>query len=247
MGVLKRPSLDGFIPLAVGGAGMLTREMVINYAFVRATRAVAAVDSTGTAAAAHTVALQVWQLGYVLLSAASSTAALVVPNVVGRFGVSWDARKATNRLLAWGLLFGFVLSTVQLAAVPVVNLFTPVAEVRQLARTPATIGACLQVLNGVGMIAEGVMRGHQAFGALAVVSSLASAAMVLTLRKCGGTLVGVWTAFTVFTAVRVAGALTHHLLFGPLSGRSLRANVNSAELDSRLVEDVEAPPRKSSV
>jgi Na+-driven multidrug efflux pump len=144
------------------------------------------------------------------------------------------------------LLFGIVLSGIQLAAVPIVNVFTPVAEVQQLARTPATIGASLQILNGVGMIAEGVMRGHQAFGALAVVSSFASAAMVFTLRKCGGTLVGVWTAFTVFTAVRVAGALSHHLLFGPLSGRALRAKENSAELDSTLLDDVEAEPRKTT-
>jgi Na+-driven multidrug efflux pump len=186
--------------------------------------------------------LQVWQLGYVLLSAASSTAALVVPNVVGRFGQSWEARKATNRLLAWGLLFGFVLSGVQLAAVPIVNVFTSVEEVRHLARTPAAIGACLQVLNGIGMIAEGIMRGHQAFGALAVVSALASAAMVLTLGRIGNTLVGVWTAFSVFTAVRVAGALAHHLFFGPLSGRSLRAKLNPADLDTKLVDDVEAPP-----
>jgi len=90
------------------------------------------------------------------------------------------------------------------------------------------------------------MRGHQAFGALAVVSSLASAAMVTTLRFSGSTLVGVWTAFTVFTAVRVAGALTHHLFFGPLSGRSLRAKSNSAELDTKLVDDVEAPPNKTT-
>jgi Na+-driven multidrug efflux pump len=244
--VLRVPSVSGFVPLLVGGAGMLTREMVINYAFVRATRAVSAVDATGSAAAAHTVALQVWQLGYVLLSAASSTAALVVPNVVGRFGQSWRARRATNRILAWGLLIGVVLSGVQLAAVPVVNVFTPVAEVRQLARTPATIGACLQVLNGIGMIAEGVMRGHQAFGALAVVSTLASAAMVLTLRSIGGTLVGVWGAFTVFTAVRVAGALAHHLFFGPLSGRSLRARMNSADLDTKLVDENESPPDKTN-
>jgi Na+-driven multidrug efflux pump len=242
--VCKWPSVKGFIPLAVGGAGMLTREMVINYAFVRATRAVSAVDATGAAAAAHTVAIQVWQLGYVMLSAASSTAALVVPNVVGRYGQSWEARKATNRLLAWGMLFGVVLTTLQLAAVPIVNVFTSVPEVRQLARTPATIGACLQLMNGVGMIAEGVMRGHQAFGALAVVSTVASAAMVLTLGRTGTTLVGVWMAFTVFTTVRVTGALAHHQFFGPLSRRSLRANLNPAA--ARLVHDVETPTSKST-
>jgi hypothetical protein len=95
------------------------------------------------------------------------------------------------------------------------------------------------------MIAEGVMRGHQAFGALAVVSAVASAAMVFTLGQCGGTLIGVWTAFTVFTAIRTVGALTHHLFIGPLSGRALGAKVNSTDLDSRLVDEVEAPPTKT--
>ena len=99
-------------------------------------------------------------------------------------------------------------------------------------------------MNGVGMIAEGVMRGHQAFGALAMVSTLASAAMVLTLSRTGTTLVGVWMAFTVFTTVRVTGALAHHQFFGPLSRRSLRANLNPAA--SRLVHDVETPTSKST-
>ena len=89
-------------------------------------------------------------------------------------------------------------------------------------------------MNGVGMIAEGVMRGHQAFGALAMVSTLASAAMVLTLSRTGTTLVGVWMAFTVFTTVRVTGALAHHQFFGPLSRRAARELSDNPPLLAKL-------------
>merc|ERR1711924_398396 len=72
-----------------------------------------------------------------------------------------------DRMLGWGLCAGVALAILQLAALPLLNVFSPVASIREAARAPAAIGAALQLLNGVTFVAEGIMQGHQAFFPLA--------------------------------------------------------------------------------
>jgi hypothetical protein len=93
-------------------------------AFLAVTRTTQALDRTGTAAAAHAVTIQLWQLGGVFLLAMSTVASIIVPSEIargvkevkdpaeGRVRGKELARAAANRLLAWGFLMGGVLSQV---------------------------------------------------------------------------------------------------------------------------------------
>jgi hypothetical protein len=81
-------------------------------------------------------------------------------------------------------------SPLQLGSLPLLNLFSPLAELREAARVPSMIGAALQVMNGVVFIGEGI---QQAFESLGVTTGRYG--MVLSLRLYGSSLVGVWASF----------------------------------------------------
>ena len=51
------------------------------------------------------------------------------------------------------------LGALQLAALPLLGVFTPIAEVQRAARVPSMLGAVLQLINGITFIGEGVMVG----------------------------------------------------------------------------------------
>jgi hypothetical protein len=58
----------------------------------------------------------------------------------------------TASLLLWGVILGVVLGSLQLLCLPLLSVFSPLAEVQQAARLPSVIGAFLQLLNGVVFI-----------------------------------------------------------------------------------------------
>ena len=221
---VKPPSPSSLAPLFVGGLGVLSRSVAMNAAFICVTRATQALDPTGEAAAAHTIAMQTWQLGGVVLFALSSVAAMLVPSTlnapVEKGGGKVGAKLVADRMLGWGLAAGLLLAGCQLLALPLLNVFTPVESIREAARAPAMIGALLQLINGVTFVAEGVMQGHQAFFPLAVNAFVASAGLVASLHLFGSTLPGVWYSFGVFNTIRFVGAMYHHRVTGPLGSRN---------------------------
>ena len=126
------------------------------------------------------------------------------------------ARKVADRLLIWGLILGVGLGALQLLCLPLLSVFSSLPDVQRAARLPSIIGACLQIMNGVVFIGEGIQQGNQCFGSLAVVTALASAGMVTSLKLFGNTLAGVWGSFAVFNSIRLIGVLRHHFVSGPL-------------------------------
>ena len=154
------PSLTQLAPLLGGGAGVLSRSIAMNAAFLSVTRATQSIDPGGAAAAAHTIAMTTWQLGGVVLFALSAVASIVVPSTLNaprqQGGGPVAAKRAAERMMAWGFLAGVGLALLQLAALPLLGLFTPVKEVADAAKGPAIIGALLQCMNGVCFCAEGV-------------------------------------------------------------------------------------------
>lgn len=62
--MLKPPSLVALKPLLLGGIGVQLRAVSLNVAFLAVTKATQALDTTGTAAAAHSITVQVSQQTY---------------------------------------------------------------------------------------------------------------------------------------------------------------------------------------
>ena len=255
--ILRVPSWRRLRPLLVGGFAIQLRALALNAAFLSVTRRAQSLDATGTMAAAHAITIQLWQLGGVFLFGLSGVASVLVPselNDSGRDKSSKDhsnksskdssgsamsgvpagrriaARGLANRLLAWGLVAGIALGFAQLGALPLLSLFSPLADVQAAARVPSIIGAILQSINGMVFVGEGIMQGTRSFLRLAAGNAVATAGMLLALRtwakpiaEGGFGLNGVWASFFVFNGIRLVAVAQYHLRDGPLAPRSIAA------------------------
>jgi len=225
--LIRLPSWGSLAPLLVGGAAVQLRSLALNLGLLAVTRATLAMDPSGTMAAAHTITVNLWQLAGVVLLALSTVGTILIPQTLSKAeeeGGLLAAKKVGDRLLMWGLFIGIVLGGLQFLAIPLLGFFTPIKAVQEAARVPAMLAAAQQGINGVAFVAEGMMQGHQAFGKLAVNTGLAALALMVAIDEgMGSSLVGVWGCFWIFNGIRLALALHHHFIGGPLAPKRLRA------------------------
>ena len=130
-------------------------------------------------------------------------------------------------MLSWGWILGITLACAQLASLPLLSIFSPLASVREAARVPSVIGAALQLINGVVFIGEGVMQGCGGFFPLALGNIVATLGMIASLQILARPdtlgLAGVWFSFTIFNSIRLAAAMLYYNRNGPLAPRNLDA------------------------
>ena len=205
-------------PLISSGLSVQVRSIAIELAFLAVTRATQISDPKGINAAAHSISLQLWQLGGIVLFAMSTVSSILIPLEISQNERDLSSAKLTaNRLLLWGIVLGVALGIVQLLAIPLVGAFSKLSSVREASKTPAIIGAFLQLINGVVFIGEGIQQGNQAFGSLALTTLTATLAQLVFLAIMGHTLGGIWGSLVVFYLVRLCGCLFHHFFRGPFS------------------------------
>lgn len=201
---LRPPSREMLGKLAAASGAVQVRNVALNVAFIAITKTTQGLDTTGVAAAAHATTIQLWQLGGVVLFAMGSVATILTSAELGRQDASsGEARAVARRVLSWGALMGAALGGMQILGLPLLGLFTPLAEVRQAARLPSIIGAFLQLVNGLVFTGEGLMVASGAFGALAMGQVAATASFLLALKLAPPSLVSVWLCFWVFNSVRL--------------------------------------------
>ena len=242
------PSWANIGKLMVGGAAVQLRSIAQNITFIAVMRAILTMDSTGTAAAAHTVSAQMFQLGLIAVLALSTLASILIPQRLNAAksseGGIWEAKKVADRLLIWGFLLGCFLGCLQFAALPALQFFTPLQNVQEMAKLPVLIGAVQMPLNGLVFVAEGLMQGHQAFMRLAGGMFVSTTLMMGALKIWGTTVEGVWCCFFVFNISRLFFGLKHHFFDGPLAIAKLRgapAEASAAPVDAKTAaEDVAA-------
>lgn len=169
--IFQIPQWARLEPLLRGGAALQLRTVALNVAFLAVARVTQTIDDTGVAAAAHAMAIQVFQVGGIVLLALSTVAQIIVPNdLVERYDVKlakrvggWNyARASVNRLMAWGGLLGIALGSLQLLLLPLIQQSTPLKEVSDAALIPAIFASGLQLMNSLVFIGEGVMVRYKA-------------------------------------------------------------------------------------
>lgn len=221
--LFRIPSLSNLKPLISSGLTVQMRAVALNIAFLAVTRRTQSLDSTGIAAAAHSISLQVWQLTGFILLALSNVASILVPNELAKAKQSGNnnpleiGKFTADRMLYWGVVLGVTLCALQLLCVPLISVFSPLKAVQDQAKWPAIIGALLQIINGVVFIGEGIQQGNNCFLSLACTTMIGTLGMLTSMKFFGGTLLGVWASFGVFNVVRLLGVLRHHFISGPLS------------------------------
>ena len=233
--IFQLPSWSSLKPLLEGGAALQLRNVALNLTFLAVARVTQSLDDTGVAAAAHALAIQVFQVGGIVLLALSTVAQTLVPNELietvnastgKRQGGKRAAKNLVNRLMSWGFVLGVTLGGLQLLLLPTLQKSSPLPEVREAAVIPSILACVYQIMNGLVFIGEGVMVGCGNFLQLSlstVVATIAALISLNTLPNMFG-LTGVWMSFGVFNSFRLAGVWLHQTKNGPLSERALAAN-----------------------
>jgi Na+-driven multidrug efflux pump len=221
--MIQPPSWAALVPLLLGGACMLGRQMALNIGFVYAARRAQAMDPTGVAAAAYGIVMQVYSVGIVMHVAMQGATAALVPSTLAKSGLA-DARRVGDRMFAWCSIVGVVLGAAQLILLPwLVPMFTPLPAVQQAIRAPAVIASLLHVVNGPIFAGEGVLLGLASYRDLLLITAVGVGIMLGGLvSPMGQQLNGILIAdllFSVFQAVAVA---VHYLKIGPLAVRKYR-------------------------
>lgn len=215
--VLRPPPRAMISKLATSVGVMQIRNVAFNICFLFVTKITQVLDTTGTAAAAHAITIQLWLLGGAILLAMGQVAAALVGAELGRNGSTpATARALGKRFLAWGALMGTILGALQVLGLPLLKFMNDSPEVQKAARLPSVLGATLQPLNGVVFVGEGLMQGAGAFSMLARGAVIATIFHRIALTIVPSSLDSVWACFWVFNLARLANFIFFWLTKSPL-------------------------------
>jgi len=202
-----RPQAAGIRGTARVGGRLVIRTGSLLAAFLAATAIASRIGDDDVAA--HQIAFQV----FLFLGLSLDALAIAGQAMVGRFlGAedSSEARAAARRMLEWGATVGVVFGVGLAVLRPlIVPLFTPDADVQDLALQVLLIVAALQPLNAIVFVLDGVLIGAGDVSYLAAAMLVATlgvfapaAAAVLVLD---GGLLWLWGALALWMVARGVG------------------------------------------
>ncbi len=188
---------------ATAAAGLIVRTLALQVALV-VTTAVAARQGNA-AIAAHQIAFRIW----ILLTFALDAVAIAGQAITGRCLGAGDvagARAATNRMIAWGAVYGTGFCLLLLLTRPLLpGLFAVTPQVRGLLLAVLVVAALQQPVSGVVFVLDGVLigAGDQNYLAWAGVVTLAVyLPAVLLVPVLHGGLVALWLAYSLWLLAR---------------------------------------------
>lgn len=222
--VFKVPNWKSIKTIIQGGSAMLLFQLVINIAFLSAARKVQKLDSSGVAAAAYGIIMQVYSLGVVCHLGIKATAATLVPAERTKNGDE-AARQMGDKIFVWSSILGLFLGLAQILSMPFLTpAFTPIPEVREAIKIPSIISALSHFVNGPVFAGEGVMVGLGTFKALTSCTIVGAGTMVAFIcSPLGQSLSGVMMSLLAFNSIQAAMMVYHFLKIGPLK-RSKKSN-----------------------
>jgi putative MATE family efflux protein len=201
LGAPLRPDLAGVIASGRSGVPLLVRTLALRAALLATTDAAAAQSAVGLAA--YQVSSTLWTLLALSLDALAIAGQALTGQALGA-GDRAGARRATRRMLVWGVCGGAVLGAALLAGRGLLApLFTADPAVRRALAAALVVVALAQPLCGYVFVLDGVLigAGDGAFlavaGVVQVLLYLPLTVAVVRLAPHGTTgLVWLWVAFT---------------------------------------------------
>ncbi|WP_232320040.1 MATE family efflux transporter [Herbidospora daliensis] len=199
-GASLRPDLAGIKASGLAGIAILIRTLSLRVVLIVATVMAARM---GTAqVAAHGIMFQIWALLAYALDAIAIAGQAIIGRQLGA-GSLTAARRATWRMILWGIGSGVVLGLGLLAAGPFVpGLFDADTAVTAALASIIWIAAVLQPAAGVVFVLDGVLigAGDQRYLAWAAVAATVA---FLPFAFVAGSLAGLWLAIGVWMAARL--------------------------------------------
>ncbi len=204
LGIQPRvPRLAEIRPFLRGGGELALRTLALVGTMTLATAVATRVGTVQVAA--HQVATQIWLLLAMIVDSLAVAAQALVAGYRGSGNIAM-ARRASNRLLVWGLASGFALGGLFYLLAPVLTrLFTNDPGVLAALAGIYPFVVAMQPLNAIVFVWDGVFMGAERFRFLAVqmaVSALCAAAILLLVLPMGWGLTGVWWGIVALMLVR---------------------------------------------
>ena len=202
-----RPQAAGIRAAASVGGRLVIRTGSLLAAFLAATAIASRIGDDDVAA--HQIAFQM----FLFLGLSLDALAIAGQAMVGRFLGGDDAneaRVAARRMIEWGVAVGVVFGVLLLILRPlVVPLFTPDADVQDLALQVLVIVAVMQPLNAVVFVLDGILIGagdvtYLAWAMLVATIGVFAPAAAAVLVLDGG-LLWLWGALVLWMGARCVG------------------------------------------
>ncbi|WP_093172394.1 MATE family efflux transporter [Sinosporangium album] len=199
------PDLEGIRRAGTAGFALLVRTACMRVVLLVGT--VAATRMGDAHIAAHAVATQIWNLLAFALDAIAIAGQAITGRALGAGDVA-GVRRATKRMVLWGIWSGVVLGALIIALRPLLpGLFNADAIVSGELLALLWLVALLQPLAGVVFVLDGVLIGagdqrYLAWSSVWTTLAFLPAAAVVVLTDGG--LVGLWLALCVWMAARLA-------------------------------------------
>ena len=199
-----RPKAAGIRAAASVGGRLVVRTGSLLAAFLAATAIASRIGDDDVAA--HQIAFQM----FLFLGLSLDALAIAGQAMVGRFLGSDDAheaRVASHRMIEWSVAAGVVFGALLLLLRPViVPLFTPDADVQELALQVLVIVALMQPLNAVVFVLDGILIGAGDVTYLAVAMLIATLAVFAPAASAvlalDGGLLWLWGALVLWMGAR---------------------------------------------
>lgn len=203
-GASLRPDIVGIRASAQAGAPLLVRTLSLRMILMIAAAVAARLGDEDVAA--HQIILSLWSL----LAFALDAIAIAGQAIIGRYlgaGDAQGARDACRRMVQWGVVTGFLLGLLVVAACPLfIPLFTGDPTVQEAALPALIVVALAQPVCGVVFVLDGVLMGAGDGPYLARAMLLTLAVFIpsaLLVPTFGGGLPALWGAMTLMMATRM--------------------------------------------
>jgi putative MATE family efflux protein len=200
-GASLRPDLPGVRRAAHAGVALVIRTLTLRASLLVMTYGAATLGATATAA--HQLAMTLWTF----LAFALDAIAIAAQAITGRYLGAGDlrtTRRATRRMVQWGVGSGVVTGLLLAAASPLLGrLFTDDPAVHQALWPVLIVAALCQPVAGLVFVLDGVLIGagdgrYLAWAGLAVLVVFAPVAwLALTGVSAAHGLVALWVAFAL--------------------------------------------------
>ncbi|MDX6432620.1 MAG: hypothetical protein QOE54_4986 [Streptosporangiaceae bacterium] len=203
-GALLRPDVHGVRVAATSGVALIARTVSLQVVLVSAT-AIAAHQGTSQLAA-YGVGSRIWRFLALALDAIAIAGQAITGRCLGASDVR-AVRRATRRMMVWGMGGGAVFGLVIVTALPwLPNLFTHDPAVRKLLLGSLIIIAAMQPIAGVVFVLDGVLIGAGDMRYLALAGTVSMAVFLpiaWLVYTVGGGLAGLWLTITLWVIARL--------------------------------------------
>lgn len=203
--LFRIPSSSSAKNFILNGAALQMRFALLRLKDIYAMRAVVAIGTAGTAAAANALSQQMFTLGGSIMMALGLTATALVPKALHNKenGSPENAKALTSRLMKWSALMGVGVGVLQMCALPIVLSITSLPEVQAAAVGPCLLACAVQVVNGIMLCSEGVVRAHRQFRMLLVASAVGAVSFLGSMPFLKNSLEGIWICLGIATAAQM--------------------------------------------